>query len=41
LLDEVAETLKGHTEVVEAFSVTGDADAIARVRTRTTPTSSG
>ncbi len=34
LLDEVAETLKGHTEVVEAFSVTGDADAIARVRTK-------
>jgi DNA-binding Lrp family transcriptional regulator len=34
LLDEVAETLRRHAEVVEAFSVTGDADAIARVRTR-------
>lgn len=34
LLDEVAETLRGHPEVVEAFSVTGDADAIARVRTQ-------
>jgi Lrp/AsnC family leucine-responsive transcriptional regulator len=32
-LDEVAETLRGHPEVVEAWSVTGDADAIARVRT--------
>jgi Lrp/AsnC family transcriptional regulator, leucine-responsive regulatory protein len=31
-LDEVAETLRGHPEVVEAWSVTGDADAIARVR---------
>jgi Lrp/AsnC family leucine-responsive transcriptional regulator len=29
----VAETLRGHPEVVEAWSVTGDADAIARVRT--------
>jgi Lrp/AsnC family leucine-responsive transcriptional regulator len=34
LLDEVAETLKTHPEVVEAWSVTGEADAIARVRTR-------
>jgi Lrp/AsnC family leucine-responsive transcriptional regulator len=34
LLDEVAETLRGHPEVVEAFSVTGEADAIARVRTQ-------
>jgi Lrp/AsnC family leucine-responsive transcriptional regulator len=32
-LDDVAETLRGHPEVVEAWSVTGDADAIARVRT--------
>jgi Lrp/AsnC family leucine-responsive transcriptional regulator len=32
-LDEVAETLRDHAEVVEAWSVTGDADAIARVRT--------
>jgi Lrp/AsnC family transcriptional regulator, leucine-responsive regulatory protein len=32
-LDEVAETLRGHPEVVEAWSVTGEADAIARVRT--------
>jgi DNA-binding Lrp family transcriptional regulator len=32
-LDEVAETLRDHPEVVEAWSVTGDADAIARVRT--------
>src|SRR5436190_6617821 len=32
-LDEVAETLRRHPEVVEAWSVTGDADAIARVRT--------
>jgi Lrp/AsnC family leucine-responsive transcriptional regulator len=31
-LDEVAATLHGHPEVVEAWSVTGDADAIARVR---------
>ena len=31
-LDEVAETLRDHPEVVEAWSVTGDADAIARVR---------
>jgi DNA-binding Lrp family transcriptional regulator len=34
LLDEVTERLRGHAEVVEAWSVTGDADAIARVRTR-------
>jgi len=33
LLDRVAESLRGHPEVVEAWSVTGDADAIARVRT--------
>jgi DNA-binding Lrp family transcriptional regulator len=32
-LDEVTETLRDHPEVVEAWSVTGDADAIARVRT--------
>lgn len=34
LLDEVAETLRSHREVVEAWSVTGEADAIARVRTK-------
>jgi Lrp/AsnC family transcriptional regulator, leucine-responsive regulatory protein len=34
LLDEVAETLRTLPEVVEAWSVTGEADAIARVRTR-------
>jgi Lrp/AsnC family leucine-responsive transcriptional regulator len=34
LLDEVAETLRDRPEVVEAWSVTGDPDAIARVRTR-------
>src|SRR5215217_5542681 len=34
LLDEVARRLQRHPEVVEAWSVTGDADAIARVRTR-------
>ena len=34
LLDRVAETLRAHPEVVEAWSVTGDADAIARVRTQ-------
>ena len=34
LLDEVAEILDSHPEVVEAWSVTGDADAIARVRTQ-------
>jgi DNA-binding Lrp family transcriptional regulator len=33
LLDEVADTLRRHPEVVEAWSVTGEADAIARVRT--------
>ncbi len=32
-LDEVAGTLRAHPEVVEAWSVTGEADAIARVRT--------
>jgi Lrp/AsnC family leucine-responsive transcriptional regulator len=32
-LDEVAKTLRQHPEVVEAWSVTGEADAIARVRT--------
>jgi len=32
-LDEVARTLREHPEVAEAWSVTGDADAIARVRT--------
>ena len=34
LLDQVAETLARHPEVVEAWSVTGEADAIARVRTQ-------
>ncbi len=34
LLDEVAKTLRSHPEVVEAWSVTGEADAIARVRTQ-------
>jgi Lrp/AsnC family transcriptional regulator, leucine-responsive regulatory protein len=33
LLDRVADSLRSHPEVVEAWSVTGDADAIARVRT--------
>ena|SRR5436305_12864057 len=33
-LPQVARTLEAHPEVVEAWSVTGDADAIARVRTR-------
>ena len=32
-LDRVAATLRDHPEVFEAWSVTGDADAIARVRT--------
>jgi Lrp/AsnC family transcriptional regulator, leucine-responsive regulatory protein len=32
-LDQVARTLREHAEVVEAWSVTGEADAIARVRT--------
>ena len=34
LLDRVAASLQTHPEVVEAWSVTGDADAIARVRTQ-------
>ena len=34
LLDEVTRRLEGHPEVVEAWSVTGEADAIARVRTQ-------
>ena len=34
LLNQVAETLRGLPEVVEAWSVTGEADAIARVRTQ-------
>jgi Lrp/AsnC family transcriptional regulator, leucine-responsive regulatory protein len=33
-LERVAETLRAYPEVVEAWSVTGDADAIARVRTQ-------
>src|SRR4051795_2450642 len=33
LLDRVAASLQRHPEVVEAWSVTGDPDAIARVRT--------
>ena len=33
LLDSVAESLRRHPEVIEAWSVTGEADAIARVRT--------
>jgi Lrp/AsnC family leucine-responsive transcriptional regulator len=33
LLEQVTETLRRHPEVVEAWSVTGEADAIARVRT--------
>jgi Lrp/AsnC family leucine-responsive transcriptional regulator len=32
-LDDVAKILREHPEVVEAWSVTGDPDAIARVRT--------
>jgi Lrp/AsnC family transcriptional regulator, leucine-responsive regulatory protein len=32
-LDDVTETLRKHPEVVEAWSVTGEADAIVRVRT--------
>jgi Lrp/AsnC family leucine-responsive transcriptional regulator len=32
-LDEVGQILRAHPEVVEAWSVTGDPDAIARVRT--------
>jgi Lrp/AsnC family transcriptional regulator, leucine-responsive regulatory protein len=34
LLDEVTDTLRRYPEVVEAWSVTGEADAIARVRTQ-------
>jgi DNA-binding Lrp family transcriptional regulator len=34
LLEQVTETLRSHPEVVEAWSVTGEADAIARVRTQ-------
>jgi DNA-binding Lrp family transcriptional regulator len=34
LLDEVTRRLERHPEVVEAWSVTGEADAIARVRTK-------
>ncbi len=33
-LADVAATLRRHPEVVEAWSVTGEADAIARVRTQ-------
>jgi Lrp/AsnC family transcriptional regulator, leucine-responsive regulatory protein len=33
-LDQVTRTLRAYPQVVEAWSVTGDADAIARVRTR-------
>jgi DNA-binding Lrp family transcriptional regulator len=33
-LGEVAETLRAHPEVTEAWSVTGEADAVARVRTK-------
>ena len=33
LLEQVTDTLRRHPEVVEAWSVTGEADAIARVRT--------
>jgi Lrp/AsnC family transcriptional regulator, leucine-responsive regulatory protein len=32
-LDQVAATLRAYHQVIEAWSVTGDADAIARVRT--------
>ena len=32
-LDEVGKVLRQHPEVVEAWSVTGEADALARVRT--------
>jgi DNA-binding Lrp family transcriptional regulator len=34
LLEQIARELERHPEVVEAWSVTGEADAIARVRTR-------
>lgn len=37
LLEEVARTLDRYPEVVEAWSVTGEADAIARVRTQDNP----
>ena len=40
-LAEVADTLDRHPEVVEAWSVTGEADAIARVARATTATWSG
>jgi DNA-binding Lrp family transcriptional regulator len=33
-LEQVAQILRGYPEVVEAWSVTGEADAIARVRTQ-------
>ena len=33
-LDEVARILRAHPEVAEAWSVTGEADAVARVRTK-------
>lgn len=33
-LDQVRDSLRPHAEVLEAWSVTGDADCIARVRTR-------
>jgi Lrp/AsnC family transcriptional regulator, leucine-responsive regulatory protein len=33
-LEQVGAVLRSHPEVVEAWSVTGDADALARVRTR-------
>ena len=36
LLDEVARSLAAHPEVAEAWSVTGEADAIALVRTHDT-----
>jgi Lrp/AsnC family transcriptional regulator, leucine-responsive regulatory protein len=33
-LDEVGRILRAHPEVAEAWSVTGEADAVARVRTK-------
>src|SRR4051794_29255207 len=33
LLDQIAERIAAHPEIVEAWSVTGDADAIVRVHT--------
>jgi Lrp/AsnC family leucine-responsive transcriptional regulator len=33
-LDEVGRILRSHPEVAEAWSVTGEADAVARVRTK-------